>query len=63
MKKLSKNDIIFLHENLIEIYGGDKKIRDHNLLDLSANSPYQTFDGVDLYEGIIEKAVHLCFLL
>lgn len=48
MKKLSKNDIIFLHENLIEIYGGDKKIRDHNLLDLSANSPYQTFDGVDL---------------
>lgn len=63
MKKLSKNDIIFLHENLIEIYGGDEKIRDHNLLDLSANSPYQTFDGVDLYEGIIEKAVHLCFSL
>ncbi|WP_262121147.1 type II toxin-antitoxin system death-on-curing family toxin [Anaerococcus sp. Marseille-Q5996] len=45
MKKFSKEDIILLHKLLIEQYGGDNRIRDLELLDLSINSPYQTFDG------------------
>lgn len=63
MKKFSKDEIIIIHRFLVEQYGGDDNIRDHKLLDLSINSPYQTFDGEYLYEGIVKKAVHLCYSL
>ena len=63
MKKFSKEEIIIIHRFLVEQYGGDDNIRDHELLDLSINSPYQTFDGEYLYEGIVKKAVHLCYSL
>ena len=63
MKKFSKEDIILLHKLLVEQYGGDSNIRDNELLDLSINSPYQTFDGKDLYDGVVRKAVHLCYSL
>lgn len=63
MISLSKEQIICLHQSLINYFGGDSGIRDENLLDLSVHSPYQTFDDLDLYQGIIKKAVHLCFSL
>lgn len=63
MKKFSKEEIILIHHMLVEQYGGDNNIRDHQLLDLSINSPYQTFGGEDLYDGIVKKAVHLCYSL
>ena len=63
MKKFSKEDIILLHKLLIEQYGGDNRIRDLELLDLSINSPYQTFDGKYLYDGVVKKVVHLCYSL
>lgn len=63
MKKFSKEEIILIHQFLVEQYGGDDNIRDQELLDLSINSPYQTFDGEYLYEGIVKKAVHLCYSL
>ena len=45
MKKFSKEDIILLHKMLIKQYGEDSNIKDNELLDLSINSPYQTFDS------------------
>ncbi len=60
---LSKEQIILLHERLVEIFGGSSGIRNDNLLDLSVNSIHQTFDAVDLYPSIIHKAVHLGFSL
>lgn len=63
MIRLSKSQIISLHKSLIEQFGGEYGIRDDNLLDLSINSPFQTFDGKELYLGPINKIVHLTYSL
>ncbi len=60
---LSKEQIILLHERLIEAFGGSSGVRSENILDLCVNSIHQTFDGIDLYPSIIHKAVHLGFSL
>lgn len=58
---LSKNQIIRLHQALIKEFGGEFGIRDEKILDLSLNSPFQTFDGKYLYSGTLKKIVHLGF--
>lgn len=63
MIRLSKSQIISLHKSLIEQFGGEYGIRDDNLLDLSINSPFQTFDGKELYLGPINQIVHLTYSL
>ena len=63
MISLTKRQVIMLHKALIEQFGGERGVRDENLLDLSLNSPFQTFGGKDLYKGIINKIVHLGFSL
>ncbi|MFR1323482.1 MAG: type II toxin-antitoxin system death-on-curing family toxin [Ezakiella massiliensis] len=63
MIRLSKSQIISLHKSLIEEFGGEYGIRDDNLLDLSINSPFQTFDGKELYLGPINQIVHLTYSL
>jgi death-on-curing protein len=52
-----------IHSELIHHIGGSSGIRDENLLDMSVNSTFQTFDGVDLYLTLIEKAAHLTYSL
>lgn len=63
MIRLNKEQILSLHKSLIDQFGGESGIRDENLLDLSINSPFHTFDGTDLYLGSIKKIVHLSFSL
>ena len=63
MINLTKRQVIMLHKSLIEQFGGERGVRDENLLDLSLNSPFQTFGGEDLYKGNINKIVHLGFSL
>lgn len=63
MIRLSKSQIISLHKSLIEEFGGEYGIRDDNLLELSINSPFQTFDGKELYLGHINKIVYLTYSL
>lgn len=41
---LSKEDVIFLHSELINIFGGSDGIRDEAILDSAINAPLQTFD-------------------
>lgn len=59
MKRLSKKHIIMLHSQLIEEFGGSDGIRDYKLLDSALESPFQTFDGVDLYPSLQAKAARL----
>lgn len=59
MKRLSKKHIIMLHSQLIEEFGGSDGIRDYKLLDSVLESPFQTFDGVDLYPSLQAKAARL----
>lgn len=59
MKILTKKHILALHQALIDEFGGTPELRDEGLLDSAINMPYQTFGGVDLYLGIVEKAGRL----
>ena len=59
MKILSKQQILFLHADLIKEFGGTGGIRDEKLLDSAISAPFQTFGGVELYPTLIEKAARL----
>ena len=60
MIRLTVNDIMFLHEKIIDKTGGIRGIRDIGLLELAVNSPFASFDGEDLYRTVEEKAKQLC---
>lgn len=61
MMKLSKTQVIMLHQRLIQETGGSDGIRDEGLLDSALSNPFQSFGGVALYPNIQEKAAQLCF--
>ena len=63
MKRLTVEDLLLLHRLLIEGTGGKDGLRDAGLLDMAANSPYQTFGGQELYPNLPSKAAQLCFSL
>ena len=59
MKRLSKEQVLMLHSQLIESFGGRVGVRDENLLDSALESPFQTFDGEELYPTLQAKAARL----
>ena len=59
MKRLSKEQVLLLHSQLIESFGGSCGVRDDNLLDSALETPFQTFDGEDLYPTLQAKAARL----
>ena len=61
MIRLSKEEILILHEQLIERYGGTHGVRDENLLDSALNAPFQGYGEYDFYPSVVQKAVRLCF--
>lgn len=61
MIRLSKPQILLLHEQLIAATGGSSGLHDEGMLDSALNAPFQTFDGKDVYPSLQQKAAHLCF--
>lgn len=61
MKLLTKKQIILLHRQLINETGGSDGIRDEGLLESAVLSPFQTFDGSELFPSVEEKAARLDF--
>lgn len=61
MIRLSKAQVLQLHQHLIEITGGAVGIRDDGMLDSAVNTPFQVFDDIALFPGIIQKAARLGF--
>ena len=59
MKKLTKEQILLIHHELIETYSGSEEIYDEGLLESALNAPFQTFDGRFLLPTIQQKAVRL----
>ena len=59
MKKLSKEQILMLHAQLIQQTGGSDGVRDYNLLDSALETPFQSFGGDELYPTIQAKAARL----
>ncbi|HEY9001419.1 MAG TPA: type II toxin-antitoxin system death-on-curing family toxin [Mucilaginibacter sp.] len=46
----------YAHSELIDEFGGSKGIRDQGGLEAALHRPYATFDGIDLYPTVVEKA-------
>ena len=56
MKSQLLNTAILAHKQLVDKYGGSHGIRDVGALESAINRPFMTFDSVDLYPSVIEKA-------
>lgn len=63
MKRFNSEHIQLLHSILLEETGGLDGVRDENMLEFAANSPFQTFDGVYVYSTLERKAARLGFSL
>ena len=61
MIRLTKEQVLMLHIQLIEVIGGCDGIRDEGLLDSALGTPFQSFDGEELYPSIQSKAARLCY--
>lgn len=59
MNMLTKQQILLLHTQLIRQSGGTDGVRDEGMLDSAISQPLQTFDNMELYPGIVDKAVRL----
>lgn len=59
MKKLSKEQILMLHSQLIAQTGGIDGVRDYNLFESAIETPFQSFGGDELYPTIQAKAARL----
>lgn len=61
MIKLTKEQILLLHSQLIEVTGGSEGIRDIGLFESALESPFQSYSGEELYPSIQAKAARLCY--
>ena len=53
---ISLDEVLQIHNILIDSFGGKKGVRDTALLDSAISRPYVTFDQVELYPTPIDKA-------
>ena len=58
---LSVEQIIEMHDRLIEKTGGTHGLRSRALLESAMAAPFQTFDGMDLFPSVYQKAARLAF--
>ena len=59
MKKLTKEQIIMLHSELISETGGVDGLRDEGLLDSALNAPFQGFGDTDTFPSLQQKGARL----
>jgi death-on-curing protein len=59
MIKFTKEQVIKLQKQLVTETGGEYGLRDISLLESALSSPFQTFDGIDLFPDICQKAARL----
>ena len=56
---LSEDQVLYLHSELIKATGGLDGLRDNSLLQSALLSPMQTYNSVELFPSLIDKAVRL----
>src|SRR3990172_10842143 len=56
---ITLEQLLTIHEDQIDRYGGSHGIRDLNLLESALFRPQTTFSGEDLYKTIFDKAAAL----
>ena len=63
MISLDKQDVLLLHDLLVENTGGGDGVREDGLLSSAVYSPYQTFGDIELYPTLLEKGARLGYAL
>jgi death-on-curing protein len=63
MRHLTLGEVAELHRRILASSGGLAGVRDLGALEAALAQPRMTFDGVDLYASIVEKAAALAFSL
>lgn len=61
MKRLTKEQVLDLHRDLIDEFGGADGLRDEGLLDSALAAPFHAFGGQPAFPSIMEKAERLGF--
>lgn len=59
MIKLTQEQVLMLHTELVTVTGGTDGVRDYGLLSSALNAPFQQFDNVELFPTIQQKASRL----
>ena len=59
MIRLTQEQILMLHSELISATGGTDGVRDLGLLSSALNAPFQQFENTDLFPTIQQKAARL----
>ena len=60
---LNYEDILQIHQDVIDDSGGGKGIRDRTGIDIAVDTPQTSYFGEDQYPTLVEKAAILCFIL
>ena len=55
MIRLTKKQVISMHQAMISATGGTDGIRDEGLLESALEAPFQTFGGVDIYPTLLQR--------
>jgi death-on-curing protein len=63
MRYLALPEVVELHRRVLQATGGAPGIRDLGVLESAIAQPKATFNGVDLYPTLVEKAAALCLAL
>lgn len=53
---LEVEDLLIIHRNQIELYGGSHGLRDEKLLDSAVNAVQASFDGEHMHRTVYERA-------
>ena len=61
MIRLSKEQVLLLHEQLIAETGGSGGLMNEGMLDSALNAPFQTLGGADAFPSLQHKAARLCY--
>lgn len=56
---ISLEETLFIHDVLVQEFGGAKGVRDPGLLKSALQRPYSMFDGKELFPGPVQKAAVL----
>lgn len=59
MKYLTTPQVLALHIQMVNRFGGSHGVRDLGLIESAVERPKATFDGIDLYADIFTKAAAL----
>lgn len=62
MLRVSVTEVISMHENVINVYGGIHGIRDKGLLSSIVGGVFQTFGGNELYPTDKDKVCRLYYM-